>query len=84
MNFLLLNNNSSACYHEHITFISHMILVTCNSLCKYGANLSATCFITQYFTLNITILHAVFVCIKWERGFYDLYVHGNKQKNYCL
>ena len=42
--------------------------------------LSATCLITQYFTFNITILHAVFVCIKWERGFYDLYVHGNKRR----
>ena len=29
--------------------------------------LSATCLIIQYFTLNITILHAVFVCIKWKR-----------------
>ena len=38
---------------------------------------------TQYFTFNITILHDVFVCIKWKRGFYDLYVHGKKQ-NYCL
>ena len=46
--------------------------------------LSATYSITQYFTLNITILHAVFVCIKWKCGFYDLYAHGNKQKNYCL
>ena len=46
--------------------------------------LSATRLITQYFTLNITILHAVFVCIKWKRGFYDLHVHGNKQKNYSL
>ena len=46
--------------------------------------LSATCSITQHFTLNIIILHAVFVCIRWKRGFYDLYVHGNKQKNYCL
>ena len=45
--------------------------------------LSATCLITQYFTLNITVLH-VFVCIKWKRGFYDIYLHGNKQKNYCL
>ena len=27
---------------------------------------------------------AVFVCIKWKQGFYDLYVRGNKQKNYCL
>ena len=42
--------------------------------------LSATCSISQYFTLNITI----FVCIKWKWGFYDLYAHGNKQKNYCL
>ena len=31
--------------------------------------LSATCLIIQYFTWNITILHAVFVCIKWKRGF---------------
>ena len=46
--------------------------------------LSATCLITQYFILNITILHVVFVCIKWKRGFYNLYFHGNKQKNYCL
>ena len=36
--------------------------------------LSATCLITQYFALNITILHAVFVCVKWKRGFYDLYI----------
>ena len=46
--------------------------------------LSATCLITQYFTLNITILHAVFVCIQWKRGFYDLYVHGNKQKELLI
>ena len=45
---------------------------------------SATCLITQYFTLNITILDAGFVCIKWKRGFYDLYFHGNKQKHYCF
>ena len=24
------------------------------------------CLITQYFTLNITILHVVYVCIKWD------------------
>ena len=34
--------------------------------------LDATFLITQYFTLNITTLHAAFVCIKWKRGFYDL------------
>ena len=41
-------------------------------------------FDNSIFTLNITILHVVFMCIKWKQGFYDLYVHGNMQKNYCL
>ena len=34
--------------------------------------LSEICLITQYFTLNINILHAVYVCIKWKRGLYHL------------
>ena len=29
--------------------------------------------ITQYFTLNINILHVVYVCIKWKRGLHDLW-----------
>ena len=34
--------------------------------------LSAICLITQSFTLNINILHVVYVCIEWKRGLYDL------------
>ena len=35
--------------------------------------LSAICFITQYFTLNINILHADYVCIKRKWGLYELW-----------
>ena len=43
------------------------------------------CLITQYFTMNINILHVVYVCIKWKRALAMRYVHDKKkQKNYCL
>ena len=35
--------------------------------------LSAICLITQSFTLNINILHVVYVCIEWKRGLHDLW-----------
>ena len=48
--------------------------------------LSAMCLITKYFTLNINILHVVYVCIKWKRGLHDLWdmFMIKKQNNLCL
>ena len=46
--------------------------------------LSATCLITQYFTLNITNLHDVNGNLKNGNEDSMTYVHGNKQKNFCL
>ena len=43
------------------------------NMVRIKLSVSTICLITQYFTLNINILHLVYVCIKWKRGSYDLW-----------
>ena len=74
--YSLLNNNSSACFHEHITY--HIILITWIlyvNMVQIKLFLSAPCLmIAQYFNMSIAILHTVFVSLKWKRGFCDFFM----------